>query len=126
MNQAESQRVMHLQTDYFRSQEIAEKRVRKHRKGLIRRLIAFAIIVAAAGSFMLSSLASQGHQLNRTLEQKAALEKQVSVSEQNIAQLKKRINLLHNKNYIGEIARQDYLLSKKGEIIFSKPSHSGH
>ncbi|TGA96534.1 DivIC [Sporolactobacillus shoreae] len=126
MSQAEQQRVMHLRTEYVQSQEIAGKRKMKHRRGLIRRLIAFAVIVGAVCAFMLSSLASQGHQLNSALGQKAVLEKQLSASEQNAAQLKKHIQLLHDNNYIGEIVRRDYLLSKKGEIIFSKSGKSEH
>jgi Septum formation initiator len=126
MNQPEMQRVRHLRTDYSQSQEIAEKRIRKRRKGLIRRLIVFCIVVILAGAFMFSSLFSQGHQLAKALDQKAALEKQISMSQKNVGQLNKRIRLLHDKNYIGELVRKNYLLSKKDEIIFSKPGQSTH
>lgn len=126
MNEPGSQRVRHLRTDYVQSLEIAEKRLRKRRKGLIRRLITFCVLVIIAGSFMVSSLLSQGHQLAKALDQKTALEKQISMSQKNASQLNKRIRLLHDKNYIGELVRKNYLLSKKDEIIFSKPGQSTH
>lgn len=126
MNEPGSQRVRHLQTDYVQSLEIAEKRLRKRRKGLIRRLITFGVFVILAGSFMVSTLLSQGHQLAKATDQKTALEKQISNAQGKETLLKKRINLLHDKKYIGELVRKNYLLSKKDEIIFSKPGQSTH
>lgn len=125
MENAGTQRVTHLQTEYLQMQEIVEKRRRKRRKGLIRRLTAFALIFTAVCVFMISALVSQNNRLNSALAQKSKLEKNLGAQTQSAAQLKQRIDLLHDKNYIGEIARRDYLLSKKGEIIFSKPTTGG-
>ncbi|MDF2909208.1 MAG: DivIC [Sporolactobacillus laevolacticus] len=124
MESAGAGRVTRLQTSYLQSQEMNEKRRRKRRKGLVRRLVAFFVVFALACTFMISSLLSQSHHLSQALETKAGLEKQLVDSKQQASALKKRIQLLHNKKYIGEIARRDYLLSNKGEIIFSKPDHN--
>jgi cell division protein DivIC len=122
MGSAGAEQVTRLQTNYLQSHEMNEKRKRKRRKGLIRRLVAFFAVFALVCTFMISSLISQSHQLNRVLQTKAGLTKQLDQSKLQAGQLKKRIKLLHDKKYIGEIARRDYLLSNKGEIIFSKPN----
>jgi cell division protein DivIC len=126
MNEPDRQRVRHLRTDYVQSREIAEKRFRKRRKGLIRRLITFCLVVILAGSFMFSSLLSQSRQLAKADDQKTTLEKQIAKAQDKENVLKKRIRLLHDKNYIGQLVRKNYLLSKKDEIIFSKPGQSSH
>ncbi|MCO7176938.1 septum formation initiator family protein [Sporolactobacillus kofuensis] len=124
MESAGAERVTRLQTNYLQSHEMNEKRKKKRRQGLIRRLVAFLVVFAIACTFMISSLLSQSHHLSQALETKAGLQKQLTQSKQQAGELKKRIQLLHNKKYIGEIARRDYLLSNKGEIIFSKPDHN--
>ncbi|MDD9150702.1 MULTISPECIES: FtsB family cell division protein [unclassified Sporolactobacillus] len=126
MENAGTQRVAHLHTDYAQSLEIIEKRQKKRRKGLIRRLIAFAVVFVAVCIFMVSSLVAQTHRLNGALAQKAKLEKSLNAQNVYDSQLKQRIRLLNDKNYIGEVARRDYLLSKNGEVIFSKSSIDGH
>ncbi|GGL64209.1 FtsB family cell division protein [Sporolactobacillus putidus] len=125
MENAGIQRVTRLQTDYVQSLEIIEKRRKKRRKGLIRRLAAFAVAFTAICVFMVSSLVSQTHSLDSAQAQKSKLEKKLSAQNAHDGQLKQRIHLLNDKNYIGEVARRDYLLSKNGEIIFSKPSTDG-
>lgn len=124
MESAGVERVTRLQNNYLQSQEMNEKRKRKRHKGLIRRLTAFFIVFALACAFMISSLISQSHKLNAASQEKISLQKQLNQSKSQAVELKKRISLLHNKKYIGEIARRDYLLSNKGEIIFSKPDNN--
>lgn len=118
--------VAHIRTDYVQSQELYEKIKAKRRKGLIRRLIAFAVIFAIVASFMVSSILSQSNRLSGMAVQKEHLEKKLQSSKKDTKVLKQHIRLLHDKDYIGEIARRDYLLSKKGEIIFSKPDIDKH
>ncbi|WKB35937.1 septum formation initiator family protein [Terrilactibacillus sp. S3-3] len=75
---------------------------------------------------MVSSIFSQSSRLSSTIAQKEHLEKKLQASKKDTKVLKQHIRLLHDKDYIGEIARRDYLLSKKGEIIFSKPNIDKH
>ncbi|GAY77660.1 cell division protein DivIC [Sporolactobacillus inulinus] len=98
-----------------------KKRKRKRQKGLMRRLLAFLVVFALLSTFMISSLISQSHQINEAMQTKKGLQKQLNQSKHEASDVKKRIKLLHDKDYIGEIARRDYLLSNKGEIIFQNP-----
>ncbi|MCL1632474.1 septum formation initiator family protein [Sporolactobacillus sp. CPB3-1] len=124
MESAGAERVTRLQTQYLHTHELDEKRKRKRRRGLIRRLIAFFVVFALACTFMITTLFSQSHKLSQAGREKVSLQKQLTQSKSQAVDLKKRIQLLHNKEYIGEVARRDYLLSKKGEIIFAKPERS--
>ncbi|RYL88192.1 DivIC [Sporolactobacillus sp. THM7-4] len=126
MENARNQRVTQIQTDYVQSQELIRKRKIKRRRGLIRRLAAFALVFTVVCFLMVSSLVSQSNKLNTAVAQKTDLQKKLKASSDDARQLKQRIRLLHDKQYIGEIARRDYLLSGKGEIIFSKPDHNKH
>ncbi|MFX3619037.1 MAG: septum formation initiator family protein [Sporolactobacillus sp.] len=112
-----------LQTEYLQSQQIVEKRKEKRRRGLFRRLTVFTVLFTIVCVVMAVSLISQSREINSVVKQKQTLEKQIAASTDNAKKLKQHIKLLHNKQYIGEIARHDYLLSKKGEIIFSKPGN---
>ncbi len=124
MERAGVERVTRLQNNYLQSHELNEKRKRKRQKGLMRRLLAFFVVFALLSTFMISSLISQSHQINEATQTKKSLQKQLSQSKHEASDVKKRIKLLHDKDYIGEIARRDYLLSNKGEIIFSKPAQT--
>ncbi|RYL89833.1 septum formation initiator family protein [Sporolactobacillus sp. Y61] len=128
MDQMVSQRVTRLRTEYVQTREIAEKRKKKRRRGLIRRLAAFAVVFTVICTVMAASLVAQGHQMDQALAHKAALEKQIDTSDKHISQLKKEITLLHDDDYIGQIARRDYLMSDqdKNEIIFSRPGQEEH
>ncbi|MFT8363598.1 MAG: septum formation initiator family protein [Sporolactobacillus sp.] len=120
------ERVAQLQNGYLQSQQVAMQRRQHRKKGLIRRLSVFAVLFAIICSVMAGSLVSQTGSYHSLQLQKQSLEKKVNASTTEAKRLKKRIQLLHNKQYIGEIARRDYLLSRKGEIIFSKSENSGH
>ncbi|MFC7394741.1 FtsB family cell division protein [Scopulibacillus cellulosilyticus] len=113
--------VTSINTDYVASKEIHEKKMRKRRKGLIRRLTVFVIILAVVVGGMVSVILSQRSQIEQKETQKEQLEKKLKDEKHNEKVYRSKVRLLHNKDYIGELARKDFLLSKKGEIIF--PSH---
>ncbi|MFT8872647.1 MAG: septum formation initiator family protein [Sporolactobacillus sp.] len=124
--QKSDMQVTKLVNGYLPSEQVAEKRRRKRRRALFRRLTVFLALFAAACVWMVSSLVSQAHDMTRYDAQKQQLNRQLQDSMRQTSQLRHRVKLLHNKEYIGEIARQDCLLSKDGEIIFSKSSSSKH
>ncbi|MBM7646452.1 cell division protein DivIC [Scopulibacillus daqui] len=110
-----------INTDYVTSKEIYERKMQKRRKGLIRRLTVFAIIMAVVVGSMVSVILSQRSQINKKETERAQLEKKLKEEKHSEKAYRSKIRLLHNDDYIGELARKDFLLSKKGEIIF--PSH---
>jgi cell division protein DivIC len=59
-------------------------------------------------------------------QQKLEANKELASAASEEKSLQRQIKLLHDKNYIGELAREKYLMSKKGEIIFASPNSNEH
>ncbi len=126
MQSAKRSRVAQIRPEYVRSKEIYEKKRKKRKKGLVRRLAAFAILFAFIVAGMISTLSHQASEINQKEVQKNKLAKQLDTSTKKEQSLKHKITLLHNKDYIGELARKEFLLSKDGEVIFSNPGSDNH
>lgn len=55
------------------------------------------------------------------VEQYEQLEKELKELKQSEKNLKEEIELLNNEDYVLDIARTNYFLSKEGELIFTIP-----
>lgn len=120
------QGVSRIHNDYVTSQELSEKIRRKRRRGLIRRLLAFAILLAFCIGSLSTIIHSQHEKMGVIQQQKLEASKQLASAASEEKSLQRQIKLLHNKDYIGELAREKYLMSKKGEIIFASPNSNEH
>lgn len=118
--------VTKIRSDYIASKEVYEKVKKKRRKGLYRRLVAYGLFLALSIGGMTSVIASQSDQLQEEQNKKQQLEKQLAKAKDKQEALKREIELLHDDEYIGKIARRDYYMSKEGEIIFAKPEADKH
>src|SRR5699024_11191216 len=94
------------------------ERQKRRKKRLIRRLVLFSVtIIILFGSLALYHInqrtvySEKKIEYEQLTEQLANLEKQ----EENLIE---EINLLNDEEYILDIARTNYFLSKKGELIF--------
>jgi len=80
-------------------------------------LVAFVVYLVFIGKGMYSQ--------QQSIEQKRleveALEQQLTAIQQEHEQLKTKEARLHDEDYIAEIARQNYYLSKPGEVLFIVP-----
>jgi cell division protein DivIC len=102
-----------------REQEL-EFEARK-RKGLVRRLTVLVIITLALGSIGFVTLYAQASSLDEKKQETLTLKdelKQLRLEEQRLREDIKNYNDL---DYIAEIARRDYYLSKQGETLFKLP-----
>jgi len=99
--------------------EITKKRrVQKKRVALIQRLVFFAVISICSIGFLTVQLINQELAISQKEEQKAKLEQQKQELKKEEKQLKQEVKNLHDKEYIGEIARRDFYLSKPNETLF--------
>lgn len=126
MESAKRSRVAQIRPEYVRSKEIYEKKRKKRKRGLVRRLAAFAILFTFIVAGMVTTLSHQSSKINQKEAQKTQLAKKLDESVKKEKSLKHKITLLHNKDYIGELARKEFLLSKDGEVIFSSPGSDNH
>lgn len=113
--------VAKLETKLTQQHEIAEIRVAKKRKRLVRRLSFFAIITFATAYFMISTLISQASVIEQKQAEKEKLEQELSQLKEDQSALKEEIVKLNDKEYISKLARRDYFLSDSNEIIFTIP-----
>lgn len=67
------------------------------------------------------------HQMGQISDKRAELKRstqQLSEAEAEKRELQIEIEHLHDPEYIAELARKEYYMTKKGEIIFVDPRHS--
>ncbi|NHM32000.1 FtsB family cell division protein [Neobacillus terrae] len=89
------------------------------RKRLLRRrLTLFGLIAVITFSWMLYQEFSVKSILAKKKAERDRLEHRLESMKKNGSGLRLEITRLKNPNYIAQIARRDYFLSKKGEILF--------
>lgn len=115
-----------LHNDYVTSQELTEKLRGKRRRGLIRRLLAFFVLLCLIVGSLYSVVYSQEQKLQLVQQKRELTKKELAKVTGDQQKLQRQITLLHNDDYIGELARQKYFMSKNGEIIFASPNSQGH
>lgn len=117
-------KVRELDSPYIRKQErIAEDNFRK-KKGLFRRLTALAIVAGTLGAVAFMTIHTQAKVLEEKEIEKAALEAQLLELQSEEDFLVQEIENYNDLDYIAEIARRDFLLSKEREILFKMPVHA--
>ncbi|WNF37070.1 septum formation initiator family protein [Bacillaceae bacterium IKA-2] len=118
MKSAQQRKVREFNSSYREQQEIAIEKNSKSQKGLFRRLSALGIFVVIAILVTTITLHSQKSVLENSFEKKQQLEMEVARTQFIERDLLDEVKNLNNLEYISEIARRDYYLTKPGEIIF--------
>lgn len=110
-----------IENQYVQQREKAGVAETRKRKLLFRRLAVFALFASVISYLMISTFISQ----SATLEKKQLEKEQV---EQKLASLQKKQEILdeeiiklNDDEYIAKLARKEYFLSEKNEIIFNLP-----
>lgn len=118
---AKKKTVTKLDSSYVDQYDAYIERQKRKKKRLIRRLVLFAAVVVV----VIGSMATYHFKQISLQEEK---EVQYNQMEDELATLKKEedhlrqeIKLLNNEEYVLEIARTNYFLSKEGELIFNIP-----
>jgi cell division protein DivIC len=113
--------VTKLQSSYVSAQEEKKKKASKRRRIAVVRFIFFGTILALISSMFVYTMHSQTKNIEANLASKKQLEQKLDKLEKQKKQLKEEIKKLHDDEYIAELARKKYYLSKNGEIIFVTP-----
>ncbi|TMW69948.1 FtsB family cell division protein [Alteribacter natronophilus] len=113
-----------LASKYAREQELLQEQKRRRRKGLVRRMSIFAVLMTAGLIFTVYTLFSQHSTMQQQENEQAELTQQLAELEQEELALREEKELLQDYDYIAEIARRDYFLSKPGETLFQLPQAS--
>jgi cell division protein DivIC len=118
-------KVAKIETNYAKQQENAEISTARKRILLIRRLTVFFIGAAAIAVLMISTLVTQSSALEEKALEKENLEKKLASLKKNEVILEEEIVKLNDDEYIAKLARKNYFLSEKDEIIFNLPEDKG-
>lgn len=110
--------IAQIQNDYQKQMEQQAQRLKRKRRGLLRRLTVFGVIVLMFAVLMTSALWSQSSSLKEKEEKKVVLEKELKKLQTKQEDISDEIKKLKSKEYVLELARRDYYMSKKGEKIF--------
>nr|WP_295970496.1 septum formation initiator family protein [uncultured Bacillus sp.] len=121
MGALKKQSIAKLKTQYAIQQEEGQLHAARRKKVLIRRLTAFFVLAAVITFFMVSTVISQNKVEAKKLEEKEQLEKELVALKSEESLLKDEIVKLNDDEYIAKLARKEYFLSEKGEIIFTLP-----
>lgn len=110
-----------MENAYTKQQMMKEKVMARRKKLLFRRLAVFGIIALASVYLLVSTLILRNHQLEVKQAEKAKLEKKLADLKKKKTYLQDEVVKLNDDNYIAKLARSEYFLSEKGEIIFNIP-----
>lgn len=110
--------VTNIQSSYKQQQEIQDRRARRRKRHLLQRLIIIGTVFMVLFGVMITF-----HLKQRTVQAELQteydnLEEEWTSLEKQQGNLEEEIDLLNDEEYILDIARTNYFLSKEGELIF--------
>lgn len=121
MGSLRKKQVARIDNPYVQQQEKHVQSTGRKTRGLVRRLTLYAVITAIVLILAVSTLISQADALNKKNEEKQEAEKKMAALQKEETLLLEEIVKLKDDDYIAKLARKEYFLSEKGEIIFTLP-----
>jgi cell division protein DivIC len=113
--------VSKIENQYVQQREIAGIAETRKRKLLFRRLAVFSLFALVISFLMISTFISQSAALEKKKAEKEKLEQKLASLEKKQEILDEEIVKLNDDEYIAKLARKEYFLSEKNEIIFNLP-----
>ena len=114
--------VTRLDSNYVHQYDAYIERQKRKKQRLIRRLVLFSIVTALILGGMSVYHISQRILHAEKTEQYEQLEQELADLKAEEENLQEEIELLNNDDYVLDIARTNYFLTKKGELIFQLPN----
>lgn len=116
------QDIASLENSYTKQQEVAVRAAARRKKLLFRRLTVFFVMAIAIGALLISALMTREASLKAKQMEKVQMKEKLARLEKEQLMLENEIAKLNDDEYIAKIARSEYFLSDKGEIIFNIPN----
>ncbi|MEI3604576.1 septum formation initiator family protein [Pseudogracilibacillus sp. SE30717A] len=110
--------VARIKSEYMNKYDAEMERSRLRKKRLIQRLIFAGVVIVVTFSLLASYHFKQRSLYSEKQKEYEDLTEQISILEREEKELLDEINLLNDVDYILDIARTNYFLSKEGELIF--------
>ncbi|MBT2692138.1 septum formation initiator family protein [Bacillus sp. ISL-55] len=113
--------IARIENQYVQQREKAGIAESRKRKLLFRRLAVFALFASVISYLMISTYISQSAALEKKQAEKEQLEQKLASHQKKQEILDEEIVKLNDDEYIAKLARKEYFLSEKNEIIFNLP-----
>ncbi|CAM4104987.1 FtsB family cell division protein [Mesobacillus thioparans] len=121
MSAIRKKNIARIENQYVQQHEKAGIAETRKRKLLFRRLAVFALFASIISYLMISTFISQTAALERKQADKVQLEQKLAKLQKKQEILDEEIVKLNDDEYIAKLARKEYFLSEKNEIIFNLP-----
>ena len=121
MSAIRKKNISKIENQYVQQREKAGIAESRKRKLLFRRLAVFALFASVISYLMISTYVSQSSALEKKLEEKEQQEQKLASLQKQQEILDEEIVKLNDDEYIAKLARKEYFLSEKNEIIFNLP-----
>lgn len=115
--------VASIETEYVRSLRKKENWRNKQKKRLRRKLFIYAVIAFAVFGGLTNMYIQQQQTLQEKEQQKVETLAKLDEVKEEQDLLKKQLVKLDDDDYIAKLARKEYFLSDKNEIIFTVPKN---
>lgn len=110
--------IARIKSEFVEQYELQKQRERRRKKRLVMRLsLSVIVMLLIAGSLFWYHMSQRSTYADKLDEHKQLTEEKEALEEKT-EKLLEEINLLKDDEYILEIARTNYFLSKEGELIF--------
>ena len=114
-------KIAKMDNEYVQQSEKAGLAASRKRKLLYRRLAVFFIFASIVTAAMIATFVSQSSVLAQKQEELQEQEEKLAKLQKRQQVLEEEIVKLNDEEYIAKLARRDFFLSDKGEIIFHLP-----
>lgn len=114
-------KVENIGNQYTSKENQKKQRQRKMMRVVRRRIALFGGIMLAIIILLCIMLVFQKHSNEKDAVERKHKEEQFQKQQDEEIALKEKLNNLNDKDYIEKVARDDYYLSNKGEVIFRLP-----
>ncbi|GGJ75661.1 cell division protein DivIC [Anoxybacillus voinovskiensis] len=121
MSALQQKKVTKLPSSYVSAHEQQEKKTAKRKRVAIIRFTFFGVLLSIVAALFLYVIHSQSVNMEAKVREQKRLEQRLESLEKKQKRLEQEIKKLHDDEYIAELARKKYYLSKEGEIIFAVP-----
>jgi cell division protein DivIC len=108
---------------YQEEMEARESFNKKKKKIRTRRILLMMFALVLCSAPLVTTILDQQKDLEQKLSEKSELDAKYAKLKKEKKLLLQEVEKLQDDEYIAEIARRDYFLSNKNEIIFSTPKN---
>lgn len=115
------QKVSKIDSSYVKQYDAYIERQQKKKKRLQRRLTLFAIVVCLTFGGIMTYHINQRIAFAEQKETHQAKQDELNTLQQQEKELKDKINLLEDEEYVLQIAKTNYFFTEEGEIVFKLP-----